>query len=502
MIPGVLSEKGNTSMKKLFAMLLVCSLMFSVFQSVSSAENRPEMPPDGIGNPPEGMGQPPEGAGSPPDGMGTPPEGMGGGPGGPGGMPGGGSSFSGEYKAVLTVEKDSDLTEDIYSEGKDEVALLVKDGNVSLTGATVIRHSEDSTGGDTSSFYGVGSAILATGGNLSVMNAEIGTDASGAAGVFSYGDGVVTVSDSTIHTLQGTSGGIHVAGGGTLYASNLNVLTEGASSAAIRSDRGSGTMVVDGGSYTSTGSGSPAVYVTADITISNASLTATGSEALCLEGLNSVRLTDCTLEGNMPDQEQNDNTWTVILYQSMSGDAEVGQGTFEMTGGKLVSRNGGLFYTTNTDSVFVLDHVEIEAAEDSEYFLRCTGNQNQRGWGKTGQNGANCSFKAISQSMNGDIVWDSISNLDLSLTNGSVLTGAVLDDESCAGEGGEGGCEMVIDETSRWVVTGDSTLTKLVCAGTMLDDSGESVTVVSRDGEVLVQGSGAYTVTVESFTGA
>ena len=174
-------------------------------------------------------------------------------------------------------------------------------------------------------------------------------------------------------------------------------------------------MVVDGGSYTSTGSGSPAVYVTADITISNASLTATGSEALCLEGLNSVRLTDCTLEGNMPDQEQNDNTWTVILYQSMSGDAEVGQGTFEMTGGKLVSHNGGLFYTTNTDSVFVLDHVEIEAAEDSEYFLRCTGNLNQRGWGEAGQNGANCSFSAISQSMNGDIVWDSISTLDLSL---------------------------------------------------------------------------------------
>ena len=61
---------------------------------------------------------------------------------------------------------------------------------------------------------------------------------------------------------------------------------------------------------------------------------------------------------------------------------------------------------------------------------------------------------------------------------------------------------MVIDETSRWVVTGDSTLTKLVCAGTMLDDSGESVTVVSRDGEVLVQGSGAYTVTVESYSEA
>ena len=56
-----------------------------------------------------------------------------------------------------------------------------------------------------------------------------------------------------------------------------------------------------------------------DITINAATLTATGSEALCLEGLNSVRLYDCDLTGDMDDLEQNDNTWTVILYQSMSG---------------------------------------------------------------------------------------------------------------------------------------------------------------------------------------
>ena len=65
-------------------------------------------------------------------------------------------------------------------------------------------------------------------------------------------------------------------------------------------------MVVSGGSYTSNGSGSPAIYCTADITVSDAELTATGSEALCLEGLNSVKLYNCTLTGDMPDLEQND----------------------------------------------------------------------------------------------------------------------------------------------------------------------------------------------------
>lgn len=84
------------------------------------------------------------------------------------------------------------------------------------------------------------------------------------------------------------------------------------------------------------------------------------------------------------DLEQNDNTWTVILYQSMSGDSEVGKGTFTMTGGTLISNNGGLFYTTNTDSEFTLRNVTLQASAESEYLLRCTGNSNGRGWGSTG----------------------------------------------------------------------------------------------------------------------
>ncbi len=252
--------------------------------------------------------------------------------------------------------------------------------------------------------------MLTTGGTVKVEHCVIETDAAGGAGVFAYGDGIAYVSDCTITTKQGTSGGIHVAGGGTLYASNLTVVTDGGSAAAIRSDRGSGTMVVNGGSYTANGSGSPAVYVTADITISDADLTATGSEALCLEGLNSIKLYNCNLTGNMPDLSQNDNTWTVILYQSMSGDAQIGEGTFLMEGGTLTSENGGIFYTTNTDSVFTLRNVQIIAADDSEYLLRCTGNSNARGWGHSGSNGANCVFNAIDQVLNGNIVYDSMSS--------------------------------------------------------------------------------------------
>lgn len=415
--------------------------------------------------------------------------------GGMGGPGGGMSSGVDSYDAATEYTTDAVTTGETYaSTGSDENAVHVYEG------AAVTRDSDDSTGGDNSSFYGVGAAALVTDGTLKINNSTITTDAKGGAGVFAYGSGTASVSDTSITTQQDTSGGIHVAGGGTLYAWDLDVETSGESSAAIRSDRGSGTMVVDGGSYTSNGVGSPSIYSTADITVNDAELTANGSEAICIEGLNTIRLFDCDLTGSMADNSQNDCTWNVILYQSMSGDSEVGNSTFEMVGGSLTAKNGGMFYTTNTESTFLLQNVAITNADDSEFFLKCTGNANQRGWGTTGQNGADCSFTARQQEMTGDVIWDSISQLDLYVLDGSTLTGAVLDDESNAGNGGYGYAALYLDSTSKWVVTGDSTVTSLYNAGTIVDASGNTVSVVGTDGTVYVQGTSQYTVTVTSYS--
>ncbi len=422
--------------------------------------------------------------------------------GGEGGMGGGQSSGVDSYDAVNEISEDTTIdSQEITSTGTDENAVLVSsDVNAILTNDTITRDSDDSTGGDNSSFYGVGAAVLATDGTLTVSDCTISTDSEGGAGVFAYGDGVVYVMDTVIDTQLNTSGGIHVAGGGTLYAWDVTATTNGTSSAAVRSDRGSGTMVVDGGTYTSNGSDSPAVYCTADIAISGAELTATSSEAVCIEGLNTLRLYDCALTGMAPDDERNDNTWTVIVYQSMSGDSEVGNGTFQMVGGTLTSTNGGLFYTTNTECTITLENVEISAADDCEFFLQCTGNTNSRGWGTTGSNGSDCLFTAISQEMNGDVIWDSISTLDFYMTDGSTLTGAVVNDETWVGNGGSGYCNVIISEDSAWVVTGDSTVTSLSCSGTITDADGNAVTIVGTDGTVYVEGSSAYTITVESYS--
>ena len=372
------------------------------------------------------------------------------------GAPGGQSQGVDSYTAVNTYSEDTSLDGDsIESTGTDENAVLVDSGaNVSIKNATITRNSEDSTGGDNSSFYGVGAAVLTTDGTASVSNSTITTDAKGGAGLFAYGDSTIYAADSTITTHH----------------------------------------------YTSNGVGSPAVYCTANIAINNATLTANGSEAVCIEGLNSLHLFDCDLSGNMSDDDQNDCTWGVIVYQSMSGDSEVGNSTFQMTGGKLSTGNGGLLYTTNTECTLTLDSVDITYAPDSEFFLRCTGNNNQRGWGQTGNNGSDCLFTAINQEMQGDVVWDSISDLDFYITDNSTLTGAIIDDETYAGNGRDGYCNVYLAEGCTWTVTGDSTVSSIESEGSIVDADGKTVSIVATDGTTYVEGDSQYTITTGSYS--
>ncbi len=507
--------------RRIFAYeLIACSLMMTGIpayastttsetkQESQSADEQPPEKPDGEaasgadgqqgekpdGEPPEmPSGEMPSGempSGEAPDGQ------PGGGQGGPGG-----SSGVDSYDAVTEYTEDTETDDENYtSTGTDENAVLVSNGaTVTLKNSTIDRTSEDSTGGDNSSFYGVGAALLTTDGIAYIDNATITTDANGGAGAFAYGDGTVYIADSTITTKKDTSGGLHAAGGGTLYAWNVTAETDGESSAAIRSDRGGGTMVVDGGNYTSNGTGSPAVYCTANIAVNDATLTANGSEAVCIEGLNSLYLFDSDITGNMQDLDQNDTTWTFIVYQSMSGDSEIGNSTMQLVGGNVTSENGGLIYTTNTECDILLSDVNITYSDDSEFFLRCTGNNNTRGWGTSGANGSDCKFTAENQEMEGDVIWDSISDLDFYMTDGSTLTGAFVDDESYAGEGGDGYCNLYLSEDSTWVVDGDSTLTNLYSEGTITDADGNTVSVVGTDGTVYVEGTSEYTITVSSY---
>ena len=474
--------------KKVFCLFLSVMMIISAFSAVAvsaNAENGvsvaafgggqpPEKPDGGMpGEPPEGMGSPGGGMGTPPDGapgegMGTPPDRTPGGKGGPGGMPGGGSSSSDiDYSgAVEITSADSQDSLTYETSTVDQSALLISTAeDVTITNPTVVK-SGSSDGGDSCNFYGLNAAVLVKDGSTTtITGGTITSDADGANGVFSYGgnggrngaegDGTTVIIRDTVITTTGSgSGGIMTTGGGTTYAYDLTVTTSGGSSAPIRTDRGGGTVHVDGGSYTSNGLGSPAIYSTADITVENAVLTSNLSEGVCIEGKNSITLLNCDLTAS--NSKCNGNATfldTIMIYQSMSGDADSGTSSFTMTGGSLTSKNGHVFHVTNTNAVINLSNVEIRNEDVSGVLLSVCDD----GWNGAGNV---ATLNADGQELSGTILVGSNSSLTLNLINGSAFTGTVSGEivnakgDTVSTE--TGAVDVTLDSSSTWSLTGDT----------------------------------------------
>lgn len=366
------------------------------------------------------------------------------------------SSDASNGTAATTIDSDTTSDGESYSStGDDENALRVDGATAELTNITVSKTEGSSSNTDSGDFYGMNAGLLAqNGATVTIKNATVNTSVKNGNGVFSYGSGTtVNISDSTIRTTGDCSGGIQTTGGGTTNASNLDVETQGNSSAAIRSDRGGGTVNVSGGTYVTNGTGSPAVYSTADVSVSDATLTANNSEAVVVEGKNSVSLTDCNITGNMTGtyQDDSENIHNIMIYQSMSGDAEVGEASFTAEGGSITAKSGDMFYITNTDCTISLKNVAFTLV--NEVFLRVEGNSSSRGWGTEGSNGGDVVLNAENQKIEGQILVDEISSLKLSLTDGSSFTGSINPD------GAEGTVDVTLSEDSTWTLTGDSYVT-------------------------------------------
>ena len=365
-----------------------------------------------------------------------------------------------------------------YENSEDGGHAITADGETASYSNSSVTKTGDSEG-DEADFYGENAAVFATNGaQLTLSNMEITTDGTHANAVFSYGEGtVVNISDSTINTSGNCSGGIMTTGGGTMNASNLTIHTTGNSSAAIRSDRGGGTVTVTGGDYTTDGVGSPAIYSTADITVNDAALTSTASQGVVVEGKNSVTLNNCTLnaDNNTHNSDKSDHYQAVMIYQSMSGDADTGLSEFTACGGSITNANGDVFFVNNTATDISLTGVSVTNNGDGA-FLRAEA----AGWGNEGSNGGKVNLYASGQQIDGDMIIDDISVLNLYLKDSSLFTGAINSD----GEAGEVYVELT--GGSKWILTDDSYITSLTCDADSIDLNGHILMV---DGKEYTEGT-------------
>lgn len=391
--------------------------------------------------------------------------------------------------AARNVTEKGVLEDQVFgSTGNDENALRVTGASVTLKNVEIMKEEGTSSSTENGDFYGMNAALLATGGaRVTIEDSSVHSAAPNGNGLFSYGKGtMISAKNVTITTEGSHSGGLQTTGGALTEAENVTVSTAGNSSAAIRSDRGGGTVLVKGGTFRTEGYGSPAVYSTARISIEGALLSASRSEGAVIEGKNSIALKNCRMEGNMADTRvmggetiKEENVHTVMIYQSMSGDAEEGTSAFSMEGGSLLSHKGDVFYITNTDCTIQLDNVKIQNEDPEGALLRVSGNSGSRGWGKAGANGGRARFIVQNQQMEGNIQVDSISHLSMTLGKNSRWDGALLQETNDQGDDKDAGADLTIEKGATWTMTADSTVRTLRSEGKIVTN-GHTLTVLKK----------------------
>ena len=381
------------------------------------------------------------------------------------------ASVSTETKYLTADDITVNETKENSADGEHAITA---DGETATYSDLAVKKTGDSSG-DEADFYGENAAVFATNkATLGLKGILVQTDGTHANGVFSYGEGTtVNISDSVIETSGNCSGGLMTTGGGTMNAKNLTIHTTGNSSAAIRSDRGGGTVNVTKGSYTTDGTGSPVIYSTADITVSDAKMVSTASQGVVVEGKNSVTLNDVdlTASNTTKNSDKSDYYQAVMIYQSMSGDADEGESKFTMEGGTLTNKNGDIFFVNNTTTTINLTKASIKNEDADGIFLRAAA----AGWGSEGSNGGQVTLNATAQTIDGDIVVDEVSTLNLLMTDKSTFTGAVNTD------GAAGDVYVELKNGSTWKLTGDSYITALTCDADSIDLNGHKLYVNGKE---------------------
>ena len=383
-------------------------------------QGAPMAPPDGTlppGPPPDGM-------------MGQPPQ-----------QEKDASSFS--ARQIIDNETKSLSQQHITATQTDENAVLVRNGGkLTLTNSTLHKVG-DSSSADASNFSGQNAVLLAADSTAVLKDLVLTSDADGSNAVFATGSkSHIKASHLTIHTKNNSSRGLDATYDGTIEADHVDITTEGAHCGALATDRGEGTVIVKDAVIRTSGQGSPCVYSTGDIRLTKGTGEATGSEIAVVEGKNSITLDRADLTGHVDHG--------VMLYQSFSGDAGIGEAHFTAKDSTLNNKSDGpMFFITNTRATASLERTALKQSGD--VLVNVTSSR----WGKTGANGGDFTLNAKKQTLAGKILANKISKVKLALTNGSSWRGSLNEDQQAAS------ASISLDRSSRWELTADSYVTSI-----------------------------------------
>jgi hypothetical protein len=401
---------------------------FAILSILSLVSTAPAMAADG---PPPQHGM---------NGMASPPPG-----GKPGDMPPpppGGGEASVTLKGAYVLDGGTVfLSEKAFGSAREDTsAIWVKNGGRLTLSNPTVTTSGNTSSNDGSSFFGLNAAVLASrGGRIAMERGSVTSTGSGANGLFATGQGaLIEASELQIRATGNGGHGAMTSKGGAISLKDSAIFTTDAHAAAIATDRGGGTIVAVNCKLVTMGEGSPALYSTGVLTGDGLYGDAGISEAIVIEGRNTVTLRDSTMIGRKNG---------AMIYQSFSGDAQGTGGSLSMTGGTFVAEKGAVIYATNGEAHVTLDKVAVRA--DSGVLARASADR----WGTPGKNGGHLFLTAVREELLGDITADDVSTIAVKLTHGTTLGGTVTR------------ASLTLDATSVWNVTGDSSLVGLTIKG-------------------------------------
>ena len=355
------------------------------------------------------------------------------------------SNDASSLTAVKTVDGSSLnlVGQDLASNGINENVLLVrKGGSLTLTDSKLSK-TGDSSSADASNFTGQNAIILANNSNAVLENLTLTSDADGANAIFATGEKAqVTAKHIKIHTKNNSSRGLDATYGGTITAEDVDITTEGAHCGALATDRGEGNVIVNGAKIHTSGEGSPCIYSTGNIQLTNGEGVATGSEIAVVEGKNSITLQNANLTGHIKHG--------VMLYQSFSGDANVGVASFTAKDSVLNNNSSGpMFYITNTTAKATLENTTFNQSGD--ILVKVTSDR----WGSAGKNGGDFTLNAQNQQLKGQILANNISKVTLNLGEGSTFSGTINNDNQAEA------ANISLTKGASWQLTADAYVTTI-----------------------------------------
>lgn len=364
-------------------------------------------------------------------------------------------------KGATEITDEQTLEDNYDTSEADTATIKVYDGgNATINEATINKSGGDSSDTESADFYGGNAGILVdTDGTATIKNTDIKTSAKGGNAVFAHGENAkIYISDSNIETTgESSSRGLDATYGGYIEADNVTIKTNGGSCAALATDRGEGTVIAKNSNLETNGSGSPVIYSTGDISIEDTTGVANGAQMVVVEGKNTATVTNSKLKASGRGNRNDVDNAGIMIYQSMSGDAGEGTGTFtakdstlEIDSNSDYYENAPLFFITNTKAIINLENNEIIYGSNTLFSIKGTSE-----WGNSGSNGGDVTLNATNQQLEGNIELDNISTMEINLKDDSELKSTINSSNTAKS------VTLNLDSSSKLILTGDCYITEL-----------------------------------------